>query len=82
MEINQMIKRLASSLTIYLNLILSVSGFAQSSVSKPILIPTEKISLQEGLPNHHIRSIIQDKSGFIWIGSINGLFKYDGVNFE
>lgn len=82
MEAPQMIKMLSIKLTIFIYLLISISCFGQSNTNKPIFIPTEKISLQEGLPNHHIRSIIQDKSGFIWIGSINGLFKHDGVNFE
>lgn len=34
-----------------------------------------------GEPNsNYIRSVVQDKDGYIWFGSINGLCRYDGYN--
>ncbi|MCV9385368.1 ligand-binding sensor domain-containing protein [Reichenbachiella ulvae] len=38
-------------------------------------------AIKEGLVNLQVSSIIQDQLGFIWIGTIGGLQKYDGVNF-
>jgi ligand-binding sensor domain-containing protein len=35
-----------------------------------------------GLPIDHVTSLAQDSSGFIWIGSTEGLFRYDGFNFK
>jgi ligand-binding sensor domain-containing protein len=34
-----------------------------------------------GMPSNEVYSILQDKSGFIWIGCDAGLFKYDGVRY-
>jgi len=42
----------------------------------------EKISNKEGLNQNSIFSIIQDKTGFIWFGTSNGLIKYDGTVFK
>ncbi len=39
----------------------------------------------DGLPSSSVMSILQDKQGFIWLGTVNGLARYDGrqiKNFE
>ncbi len=36
---------------------------------------------KDGLPSDSINDIIQDKSGYIWIGTFNGLVRFDGINF-
>ena len=41
-----------------------------------------QISGEEGLSQNTIRSIIQDKNGFIWVGTYNGINKYDGYAME
>jgi len=35
-----------------------------------------------GLPNQDIRALVQDRTGFLWIGTDNGLFRYDGHRFR
>jgi signal transduction histidine kinase/ligand-binding sensor domain-containing protein/DNA-binding response OmpR family regulator len=40
-----------------------------------------KISVENGLSNNSITCIFKDTQGFIWIGTTNGLNKYDGYNF-
>lgn len=41
----------------------------------------EHINYDESFSQSMISSIKQTKKGFIWIGTDNGLFKYDGYNF-
>jgi ligand-binding sensor domain-containing protein len=36
----------------------------------------------QGLPNNHVRSIIQDQNGFIWIATWDALSRYDGYEFN
>ena len=38
------------------------------------------ISNRDGLPNNTIYTLCQDYKGFIWIGTVNGLCRYDGNN--
>jgi len=45
-------------------------------------LPVEVLTMEEGLLNNHINSIYQDRKGFIWIGTNEGLNKYDGLNFN
>ncbi len=42
----------------------------------------EHISIEEGLSSSTVNSIIQDKKGFLWIATENGLNRYDGYTFE
>lgn len=37
---------------------------------------------KDGLPNNSILSLHQDKKGFLWIGTYNGLSRYDGREFK
>src|SRR5471030_2854117 len=36
----------------------------------------------EGLSNNYINCIKQDENGFIWFGTNEGLFRYDGYVFK
>jgi ligand-binding sensor domain-containing protein/two-component sensor histidine kinase len=36
----------------------------------------------EGLTNYYIKCITQDKRGFLWFGTQEGLFRYDGYKFD
>src|SRR5258706_12043999 len=38
-------------------------------------------SAKDGLPNNYTLSLAQDKFGFIWIGTSNGLSRFDGLHF-
>lgn len=42
----------------------------------------ENLALERGLPNNRIRCIFQDSRGFLWIGTENGLARYDGQGFK
>jgi len=50
---------------------LTVDGFCQS-------IPNLHYSLAEGLPSSEVYNIMQDKKGFIWFSTDNGVVRYDG----
>lgn len=41
----------------------------------------DHITVEQGLSNNWIRCIIQDKLGFLWIGTYDGLCRYDGYKF-
>jgi ligand-binding sensor domain-containing protein len=36
----------------------------------------------EGLTNLTVRTIFQDRVGFLWVATVNGYFRYDGDRFE
>ncbi len=37
---------------------------------------------EEGLSNQVVNCLLQDHLGFVWVGTQNGLFRYDGRKFE
>lgn len=42
----------------------------------------DRITIQNGLSNNIVNCIIQDKRGFLWIGTNDGLNRYDGHYFS
>ncbi len=40
------------------------------------------LSTQDGLPQSFVSGLVQDKDGFIWIGTRNGLARYDGIQYK
>ncbi|MBX7220464.1 MAG: protein kinase [Blastocatellia bacterium] len=39
------------------------------------------LSLAEGLPASTVQAIFQDRSGFLWVGTVDGLCRFDGYAF-
>ena len=44
-------------------------------------VSSRQFNTANGLPNNNIRSLAQDAKGFIWMGSPNGLYRFDGYFF-
>ncbi|MCH7774500.1 MAG: AAA family ATPase, partial [Bacteroidetes bacterium] len=42
----------------------------------------EHFSIPEGLSNPTVHSILQDSYGFLWVGTPDGLNRYDGYEFK
>ncbi|SFE41913.1 ligand-binding sensor domain-containing protein [Thermoflexibacter ruber] len=57
--------------------ILSLSTFAQSPTVK-----FNHFTTDNGLVSNEIKSLFTDSEGFIWIGTRNGLSRFDGKNFK
>jgi ligand-binding sensor domain-containing protein/C4-dicarboxylate-specific signal transduction histidine kinase len=63
-------------------LILFVLVFHLSLYAQKENLRFEHISLQEGLPQSVVYCILQDKIGFMWFCTEDGLTRYDGYNFK
>ena len=74
MFMKKVIKIFAISLLIVLSI--SRAGIAQSQNLR-----FEHIGIEEGLLNTQVNAILQDRKGYIWIGTVDGLNKYDGYTF-
>jgi len=60
----------------FFGLLFSLNILAQQNFS------VENFSVEKGLPHSVINQILQDKKGFIWLATYNGLSKYDGYSFK
>ncbi|HEX5624789.1 MAG TPA: two-component regulator propeller domain-containing protein, partial [Saprospiraceae bacterium] len=49
--------------------------------AQQLLLPFEHFTEADGLPAP-VREIIQDANGFMWLGTTDGLVRYDGRNFK
>lgn len=45
-------------------------------------IEFDHYSPDDGLPNGYIQTFLHDNRGFMWIGTINGLTRFDGLGFR
>ena len=41
-----------------------------------------RITMDDGLPSNTVRNIVQDRFGFLWFGTDNGLCRYDGTQVQ
>ncbi len=65
-----------SIIILYL-IILSISGIKGQTIST-----IDHYYVEDGLSHNLINDIIQDKKGFIWMATYNGLCKFDGYSFK
>ena len=42
----------------------------------------KNITLMDGLSHSTVRSVTKDAEGYIWIGTLRGLDRYDGISFD
>jgi ligand-binding sensor domain-containing protein len=66
---------------IFILLILYVCSLQAHAQNFPEL-KFEHLTTKDGLSSNSITSITEDKQGFMWIGTINGLNRYDGYRFK
>src|SRR5688572_15657570 len=52
---------------------------AQSSLEK---VKFSRIDVSAGLSNSNVTSIVQDSQGFLWVGTPDGINRYDGYDFK
>jgi ligand-binding sensor domain-containing protein/signal transduction histidine kinase len=66
------------------NLILTLSlalSFSQPAQGQAPELRFDHLTISDGLSQNTINAILQDRMGFIWIGTSDGLNRYDGLAF-
>ena len=66
--------KILAVLYILINTLIPISVLAQPQKKETF----ENLSIKEGLSNEYVTSIFQDSRGYMWIGTKDGLNRYDG----
>lgn len=53
-----------------------------TSSSIPTNLNTKSVSVAEGLSQSTVTAISEDQDGYVWIGTLNGLNRFDGKEFK
>jgi ligand-binding sensor domain-containing protein/AraC-like DNA-binding protein len=61
-------------------LVLSGCFFVQQTIAQQYSF--RSISVEDGLANNLVKCIYKDKVGFVWIGTLEGLDRFDGVEIK
>ena len=62
--------------------ILLCSFILKAQQKLPNKLKFSSLRVESGLPNNIINTITQDSLGFIWIGTNDGLCRFDGENYK
>ncbi|NNF21234.1 MAG: response regulator [Saprospiraceae bacterium] len=65
-----------------ITLLCTFIGYSNLMMSQDIISRIDFFGVDEGLSNRDAQSIIQDEQGFIWVGTRNGLNRFDGHDFK
>lgn len=65
-------------ISIFIALTYIINLFAQGYEGKLI---SNRLSASDGLLSNTIRAMVQDRNGYIWMGTTAGLTRYDGYSF-
>jgi ligand-binding sensor domain-containing protein/serine phosphatase RsbU (regulator of sigma subunit) len=68
---------LIKKITLFTLFLVMLSLFAQAQQ-----FPFRNLGLEEGIPHAYVNTINQDPSGFIWIGTVTDLARFNGFEFE
>ena len=71
--------RMTKSFT-FLKIFLVIIIVAELSAQEDVFF--DRIDVPQGLSSSNVRSICQDQYGYLWIGTDDGLNRYDGYKFD
>ena len=70
-----MANQLRIALTLLLCFILLSKSYGEKRLTGRVITTTD------GLPTNRINDVVQDRDGYLWFGTSNGLCRYDGYSF-
>jgi ligand-binding sensor domain-containing protein/signal transduction histidine kinase len=72
--------RLAAALAVVASPAVSAPAGASADLAAP-LFAIRSWSTRDGLPQSAVTAVIQTRDGYLWLGTLNGLVRFDGTRF-
>lgn len=69
---------------LFLQIVVSVSphyGYGQKQIIAPIIAYNHTLTTEDGLSENNVSCVVKDGNGFMWMGTGNGLNRFDGYSF-
>ncbi|MEM0962716.1 MAG: two-component regulator propeller domain-containing protein [Bacteroidota bacterium] len=73
---------LAAGLALVFSDVRGVDARQQEAAFEDGVLEFRHLDVEQGLPSPLVLSVVQDALGFIWIGTGEGLVRYDGIEME
>lgn len=58
------------------------AGFSVCVFAQHVPLRVQRYTTEDGLAHWAVKAVLQDHKGFLWIGTENGLNKFDGYTFQ
>ncbi|RPI60935.1 MAG: hypothetical protein EHM44_09545, partial [Ignavibacteriales bacterium] len=68
--------------TKYFNLLLSIVFINLQLIVNAQSINFNRLTTNNGLSNNYVSNLIQDRLGFLWFATDDGLNRFDGYDFK
>ncbi len=65
-----------------LGLAAAASMVAWAPYATAQLVPVQVLSIRDGLPQSQVTAIVQDATGYLWVGTLGGMARYNGDRFQ
>jgi ligand-binding sensor domain-containing protein/signal transduction histidine kinase/ActR/RegA family two-component response regulator len=77
------IKRITISFFVFLTVLLGpLSGWALDPQKQITQYIRDTWTLEEGLPQMSVQTVVRSRQGYLWLGTQEGLVRFDGVQFK
>ena len=73
--------KVRAALLLVIALLVTIRGWGQQTSSTTTLVNCNTFTSEHGLSQNNISGIIKDQDGFIWVGTGDGLNRFDGYSF-
>ncbi|QLE85052.1 EAL domain-containing protein [Shewanella sp. Scap07] len=68
-------------LTLFITCLSLTVARAHDSITHSVELNSDNFSVPQGLSQSTVTSIVEDEQGYVWIGTLNGLNRFDGKSF-
>ncbi|WP_394204075.1 EAL domain-containing protein [Shewanella waksmanii] len=69
-------------LTFFTMCLYATMAYAHESITHSVELNSKNFNVPEGLSQSTVTSIAEDQQGYIWVGTLNGLNRFDGKRFK